>query len=165
MTVSAGTWQLRFSCSVECSNTHNKCKHCTLHVYVTTWLELALKWGMKKKDTNFWSNCNLDTLLKHLKMTVWTSALWKINMQMAKKWPEMVVKRPFMSQFHFESEYILFVTAIRIRVYLVRDSNSPIHFHQSTNICLKTNKWINISIKKSWIGELGYWWIDVTDKI
>ena len=24
-----------------------------------------------------------------------------------KKWPEMVVKRPFMSQFHFESEYIL----------------------------------------------------------
>ena len=23
-----------------------------------------------------------------------------------KKWPEMVVKRPFMSQFHFESEYI-----------------------------------------------------------
>ena len=26
---------------------------------------------------------------------------------MAKKWPELVVKRPFMSQFHFESEYIL----------------------------------------------------------
>ena len=24
---------------------------------------------------------------------------------MAKKWPEIVVKRPFMSQFHFESEY------------------------------------------------------------
>ena len=44
--------------------------------------------------------------IKHLKMTVWTSGLWKKKVQMVKKWPEMVVKRPFMSQFHFESEYI-----------------------------------------------------------
>ena len=28
-----------------------------------------------------------------------------MNIQMAKKSPEMDVKQPFMSQFHFESEY------------------------------------------------------------
>ena len=31
--------------------------------------------------------------IKHIKMTVWTSVLWKITIQLAKKWPEMVVKK------------------------------------------------------------------------
>ena len=30
-------------------------------------------------------------------MTVWTSVLWKILMQLAEKWPEMVIKLPFMN--------------------------------------------------------------------
>ena len=29
--------------------------------------------------------------VEHTKMTVWTSGLWKINIHMAKKWPETVV--------------------------------------------------------------------------
>ena len=36
-------------------------------------------------------------LVKHLKMTVWNSVLWKENIQLAKKWPDMVVKWPFIS--------------------------------------------------------------------
>ena len=36
-------------------------------------------------------------LVKHLKMTVWTSVLWKKNIQLAKKWPDMVVKWPFIN--------------------------------------------------------------------
>ena len=34
-------------------------------------------------------------LVRHLKMTVWTSVLWKIIMQLANKWPERVIKWPF----------------------------------------------------------------------
>ena len=48
----------------------------------------------------------------HIKMTVQTSVLWKINIHMVKKWPEMAVKWPFMSQFHFESEYRTIAIAI-----------------------------------------------------
>ena len=44
--------------------------------------------------------------IKHIKMTVWTSVLWKITIQLAKKWPEMVVKKPFTSVIHFYSDYI-----------------------------------------------------------
>ena len=36
-------------------------------------------------------------LVKHLKMTVWTSVLWKTNIQLTKKWPDMAVKWPFIS--------------------------------------------------------------------
>ena len=42
--------------------------------------------------------------VKHLKMTVWTSVLWKMNIHMAKKWPEMVVTLSFISIFHFRSD-------------------------------------------------------------
>ena len=30
-----------------------------------------------------------------------------MKIQLAKKWPEMVVQLPFMSQFYFESDYII----------------------------------------------------------
>ena len=43
--------------------------------------------------------------VKHLKMTVWTSVLWKMNIHMAKKWPEMVVTLSLISIFHFRSDY------------------------------------------------------------
>ena len=45
--------------------------------------------------------------VKHLKMTVWTSFLWKINIQLAKKWPEMVVKLAIVIVIRFYSDYIL----------------------------------------------------------
>ena len=51
-------------------------------------------------------------LIKHLKMTVWTSVLWKINIHEAKKLPEMVVKLSFMSQFYIETEYIFQITLL-----------------------------------------------------
>ena len=35
--------------------------------------------------------------IKQLKTTVWTSVLWKILMQLLKKWPEIVIKWPFMT--------------------------------------------------------------------
>ena len=40
-------------------------------------------------------------LLKHLKRTVWNSVLWKTIIQLAKKWPEKVVKWPFISCYFF----------------------------------------------------------------
>ena len=43
--------------------------------------------------------------IKHIKMTVWTSVLWKITIQLAKKWPEMVVEKSFTSIIHFYSDY------------------------------------------------------------
>ena len=42
---------------------------------------------------------------KHLKMTAWTSILWKINKQLAESWPETAGKQPSISQFYFETEY------------------------------------------------------------
>ena len=41
---------------------------------------------------------------KHFKMTVWISVLWNIGIQLPKKWPEMVVKWPFIIVFHFWSD-------------------------------------------------------------
>ena len=44
---------------------------------------------------NFWTNQNLDQLrpVKPIKMTVWSSFLWKMNIHIVKKWPEMVEQR------------------------------------------------------------------------
>ena len=36
-------------------------------------------------------------IIKHLKITVWTSVAWKTNIQLAKKWPDKVVKWQFIS--------------------------------------------------------------------
>ena len=36
-------------------------------------------------------------LVKHLQITVWISVLWKIHNQLLKKWPDLVVKWPFIS--------------------------------------------------------------------
>ena len=42
--------------------------------------------------------------IKHLKMTVWTSVLWKINIQLAKKWSDIVVEWPFISCYFLKSK-------------------------------------------------------------
>ena len=42
-------------------------------------------------------------------MTVWTSVFWKITIQLAKKWPEMVLEKSFTSIIHFYSDYMWFV--------------------------------------------------------
>ena len=64
---------------------------------------------MPEASLYFWGkeflNQSIFRPIKHLKMTIWISVLWKMNIQMAKKWPEMVVQLPFMSQFHFESDH------------------------------------------------------------
>ena len=56
MTVPAGMGQCRFSCPVECSNTHNKC---TLHVSITTWLEQARGRATSHSDFVVAWNCHL----------------------------------------------------------------------------------------------------------
>ena len=52
---------------------------------------------------NFWTNQNLDQFrpVKHVKMTVWTSVLWKMNILILKKWPEMVVTWSFIKEHSF----------------------------------------------------------------
>ena len=43
--------------------------------------------------------------VKHLKRTVWTSVLWKMNINMSKKWTEMVVEPDMCSQFYIETVF------------------------------------------------------------
>ena len=46
--------------------------------------------------------------IRHLKMTVRTSVLWKIHTHMAKKWPGMVVQRSFIKEHSFVNRlYVL----------------------------------------------------------
>ena len=45
--------------------------------------------------------------VKHLKMTVRTSVLWKINTYMAKKWPGMVLQRSFIKGHSFRNRLYL----------------------------------------------------------
>ena len=52
---------------------------------------------------NLWTNQILDLL--SIPKTVWTSVLWKIHIQLAKKWPEMVVKLAIVIVIRFDSEY------------------------------------------------------------
>ena len=67
-----------------------------------TKLQKKQKW----KYLHFVSYC-LNKLgfrsVKHLKLIVWISVLWKINLHMAKKWPERVLKLSFLSNIHFRS--------------------------------------------------------------
>ena len=64
---------------------------------------------------NFWSNQNLEQFrpVKHVKMTVWTSVLWKMNIPIAKKWPDMVVTSSFIKEHSF-----------RISLYILMDDES-----------------------------------------
>ena len=55
--------------------------------------------------TNNNNNQILDLLFKHIKMTVSTSVLWKLNIQLAKKWPKIVVKYPLIIVISFDSDY------------------------------------------------------------
>ena len=52
---------------------------------------------------NFWTNQNLDQFrpVKHVKMFVWTSVLWKVNKYIAQQWPEMVVTWSFIKGHSF----------------------------------------------------------------
>ena len=61
--------------------------------------KLAMKWCIFRHDKKMiLTNIKLQLLIqlrfrhtKHIKMTVWSSFLWRIFMQLAKKWPEMVL--------------------------------------------------------------------------
>ena len=52
---------------------------------------------------NFWTNQNLLEFrpVKHVIMTVWTSVLWKKNIHISKKWPELVITRSFIKRHSF----------------------------------------------------------------
>ena len=52
---------------------------------------------------NFWTNKNLLEFrpVKHVIITVWTSVLWKMNIHISKKWPELVVTRSFIKGHSF----------------------------------------------------------------
>ena len=56
--------------------------------------------------------------VKYIKLTFWTSFLWKINIQLAEKWPEIVIKWALVIVIRFDSEY----TTISIQI-LFSDSN------------------------------------------
>ena len=45
--------------------------------------------------------------VKHLKMTIWTSVLWKMTIHMSTKWLEVVIESDMCSQFYIETVYRL----------------------------------------------------------
>ena len=51
-------------------------------------------------------------------MTDWTSVLWKLLIQLAKKWPEMVLQQPFIILFHFRTVYILELGSYIVATYV-----------------------------------------------
>ena len=51
--------------------------------------------------------------VQHLKMTIWTSVLRKIFMQLAKKWLEMVVKRIFRPVANFGQQALIIYSTFR----------------------------------------------------
>ena len=73
--------------------------------------------------------------VKHLKMTVWTSVLWKMSIHMSKKWPEMVVEPYMCSHFYIESEY----------TYL-----HHVFIHKSHRICFLIS-WLVFGVGTCWI--------------
>ena len=52
--------------------------------------------------------------VKQLKMSVWTSVLWKILMQLATKLPEVVLKRPFLIRKFWEIPSIILLVEISL---------------------------------------------------
>ena len=52
---------------------------------------------------NLWTNQNLLEFrpVKYVIMTVWTSVLWKMNIHISKKWPELVITRSFIKGHSF----------------------------------------------------------------
>ncbi len=52
---------------------------------------------------NLWTNHNLFEFrpVKHVIMTVWTSVLWKMNIHISKKWPELVITLSFIKEHSF----------------------------------------------------------------
>ena len=44
--------------------------------------------------------------VEYTKMTVWNSGLWKINIHVAKKWPEPIIEQSFKSNIRFRSVFM-----------------------------------------------------------
>ena len=65
--------------------------------------------------------------VKHLKMTVWTSVLWKMNIQMAKKWPEMVVTRSIIKEHSFW--ITLYLLTAKLSTGIMQFLESAIHLY------------------------------------
>ena len=63
--------------------------------------------------------------VRHLKMTVWTSVLWKIKIQLVEKWTEMVIKWTFVIAIQLYSEYTLVLMPTRNSNILPCSSISP----------------------------------------
>ena len=56
--------------------------------------------------------------VKYTKMTVWISVLWKIDIQLAKKWAEMVVKWAIVIVIRFYSDYMYYVGSENMAYFL-----------------------------------------------
>ena len=64
---------------------------------------------------SYFQNLRLISI-KHLKMTVWNSVLWKMSIQLAKIWPEMVRILKYLIVIWIESEYSLQVAKAQIPI-------------------------------------------------
>ena len=69
--------------------------------------------------------------VRHLKMTVWTSVLWNIVIQLPKKWLETVLKWPFIIIFHFRSDVTMRKEprdTLQCTAHLLNNTNLYLHW-------------------------------------
>ena len=75
--------------------------------------------------------------VKHLKMFVWTSVFWKMNIHMAKK---MVIALSFISIFHFQSDYrwndVTNVQSVSNKIILLTSNDLSVLMGPSLSISL-----------------------------
>ena len=70
-------------------------------------------------------------------MTVWDSGLWKINIHMAKKWPELIIEQSFKSNIRFRSVFRYFLkpqVLFRSGFYSVKYSIFTPNFYQDLHL-------------------------------
>ena len=64
--------------------------------------------------------------VKHLKMTVWTSFLWNINIQLVEKRPEMVIKLVIVIVIRFYSDYSCQLKKNSVSIFFFRTFTVPV---------------------------------------
>ena len=97
--------------------------------------------------------------VKRLKMTVRTSVLWKMNMHMAKKWTERVVKRSFIKEHSFGIRvYIPYIVIIlHHRDLEARSSLDLYDWMQWNNIWLLPGLHLILGVIQLWYVPYWFW--------
>ena len=77
--------------------------------------------------------------VKHLKLSVWTSVLWKNKIHIAKKWPEMVLQQLLKSNIHFRSLFRS-KSFSNLFINIISPDHRLLHSRLHIGVCLKKRR-------------------------